>query len=566
MLEDLSIKDFALIDSVQLEFTKGFNVLTGETGAGKSILIGAISFLLGGKSDVSQIRTGAQEARVSGTILLSNAPKDVFQWLSEHGAEPENDRVLLRRIIRDTGKSSAWIQDVPVTKTELNDFTSYLVDIHGQHEHQSLMRVSEHRKFLDSYAGITAEVTDFTALFNKLVEKRRLLDEMNSSDSARAEKIELLHFALDEIEKAKLNENEEDELSAEETRLTQYEKLYGDIESVCDFFQAADGGLLSGMKKIRNTFERTVSIDSSLEKFQNRLENAYYELEDIADEIKNYKNTLVFDADRLAFVQERLALIYKLKQKYLQSSQGTVADLLAYSENAAKQLVQLENWQGNREELVKEVSELEKQVYNAAKALSEKRTKAASVMADKIVQVLAHLGMRGTQFDAGLKQKPVEDGEQKCGPYGFDDIEFMISANPGSPLQPLAKIASGGELSRVMLAFKTILADTDTTPTLIFDEIDTGIGGEVAVSVGEHLRKLSEKHQILCISHLANIAVCADTHIKIEKSVSGQKTTTQVFLINGQKRIEEIARMLAGDSASEASLEHAKTLLAKYGG
>ena len=566
MLEDLSIKDFALIDSVQLEFTKGFNVLTGETGAGKSILIGAISFLLGGKSDVSQLRTGAQEARVSGTILLSNAPKDVFQWLSEHGAEPENDRVLLRRIIRDTGKSSAWIQDVPVTKTELNDFTSYLVDIHGQHEHQSLMRVSEHRKFLDSYAGITAEVTDFTALFNKLVEKRRLLDEMNSSDSARAEKIELLHFALDEIEKAKLNENEEDELSAEETRLTQYEKLYGDIESVCDFFQAADGGLLSGMKKIRNTFERTVSIDSSLEKFQNRLENAYYELEDIADEIKNYKNTLVFDADRLAFVQERLALIYKLKQKYLQSSQGIVADLLAYAENAAKQLVQLENWQGNREELVKEVSELEKQVYNAAKALSEKRTKAASVMADKIVQVLAHLGMRGTQFDAGLKQKPVEDGEQKCGPYGFDDIEFMISANPGSPLQPLAKIASGGELSRVMLAFKTILADTDTTPTLIFDEIDTGIGGEVAVSVGEHLRKLSEKHQILCISHLANIAVCADTHIKIEKSVSGQKTTTQVFLINGQKRIEEIARMLAGDSASEASLEHAKTLLAKYGG
>ena len=566
MLEDLSIKDFALIDSVQLEFTKGFNVLTGETGAGKSILIGAISFLLGGKADVSQIRTNASEARVSGTVLLKNAPSAVFEWLSEHGAEPENDRVLLRRIIRDTGKSSAWIQDVPVTKTELNDFTSYLVDIHGQHEHQSLMKVSEHRKFLDSYAGITAEVADFTALFNKLVEKRRLLDEMNNSDSARAEKIELLHFAIDEIEKAKLNEYEEDELSAEETRLTQYEKLYGDIESVCDFFQAPEGGLLSGMKKIRNTFEKTVTIDSTLEKFQSRLENAYYEIEDIAEEIKNYKNMLVFDADRLVFVQERLALIYKLKQKYLQSSQGTVADLLIYAENAAKQLVQLENWQGNREELVREISELEKKVYNAAKTLSEKRTKAASVMAEKIVEVLSHLGMKGTQFDAGLKQKPLEGGEQKCGPYGFDDIEFMISANPGSPLQPLAKIASGGELSRVMLAFKTILADTDTTPTLIFDEIDTGIGGEVAVSVGEHLRKLAEKHQILCISHLANIAVCADTHIKIEKSVSGQKTTTQVFVINGQKRIEEIARMLAGDSASEASLEHAKTLLAKYGG
>lgn len=565
MLEDLSIKDFAIIDSVQLEFTKGFNVFTGETGAGKSILIGALSFLLGGKADVSQIRTGAQEARVSGTIFISEKQKDALVWLKERNIELENNRVLLRRTIKDTGKTAAWVQDTPVTKNELADFTNYLVDIHGQHEHQSLMRVSEHRKFLDAYAGITSQVEAFTELYNQLVEKRKVLAEMNTSDAERAQKIELLRFAIDEIENAKLKVQEEEELSAEESRLTQYEKLYDEIEQISQIF-TGESGAVSLLKRSRPVLEKISSIDNSLASLSGRLETAYYEIDDIAEEIKSYKNSLVFDPGRLEQIQERLALIYKLKKKYVPQNGSTIEDLLAYKEQAQVQLESLSSFEGNRAALEDEVNAIAKKVSLEAKALSDKRHGASKEMAEKIQAVLANLGMKGTLFDAGLSVKPQTGGVQRCGPYGVDNIEFMISANPGSPLRPLAKIASGGELSRVMLAFKTILADTDTTPTLIFDEIDTGIGGEVAVAIADHIKKLSLKHQILCISHLANIAVCADTHIKIEKSVNAQKTTTSVRTITGQTRVEEIARMLAGDSASAASLEHARVLLSQYGG
>ena len=299
------------------------------------------------------------------------------------------------------------------------------------------------------------------------------------------------------------------------------------------------------------------------------METAYYEIEDIAEEIKSYKNTLVFDPARLEQVQERLALIYKLKKKYIVpigNTGNTIENLLSYKDNAQAQLDSLSSFEGNRSALTAEINDIAKNVSVMAKSISEKRHGAANEMAEKIQSVLANLGMKGTLFDAGLSVKAQTGGVQRCGPYGVDNVEFMLSANPGSPLRPLAKIASGGELSRVMLAFKTILADTDITPTLIFDEIDTGIGGEVAVSIGEHIKKLSTKHQILCISHLANIAVCADTHIKIEKSVNAQKTSISVRVITEQARIVEIARMLAGDSASAASLEHARVLLSQYGG
>lgn len=565
MLEDLIIKDFAIIDSVQLEFTKGFNVLTGETGAGKSILIGALSFLLGGKAEVSQIRNGAQEARVSGTIFISEKQKEALAWLAERNIELENNRILLRRTIKESGKTAAWIQDTPVTKNELADFTGFLVDIHGQHEHQSLMRVSEHRKFLDAYAGIVPQVEAFTQLYNELVEKRKILAEMNTSDAERNQKIELLKFAVEEIENAGLKIQEEEELSAEEARLTQYEKLYDEIEQLSQLFNS-EGGALSQLKRSRPVMEKVSSIDTTLTSLSSRLETAYYEIDDIAEEIKSYKNSLVYDPSRLEQVQDRLALIYKLKKKYVPQNDSTIADLLNYKEEAQIQLESLSSFEGNRSALEKEVNEIAMKVSIEAKKLSEKRNSASKEMAEKIQAVLATLGMKGTVFDAGLSMKPQSGGIQRCGPYGVDNIEFMISANPGSPLRPLAKIASGGELSRVMLAFKTILADTDTTPTLIFDEIDTGIGGEVAVAIGDHIKKLALKHQILCISHLANIAVCADTHIKIEKSVNLQKTTTSVRVITGQDRIVEIARMLAGDSASAASLEHARVLLSQYGG
>lgn len=564
MLEDLIINDFVLIQRVHLEFTGGFNVLTGETGAGKSMLIGALSFLLGGKADASLIRSGCSEASVSATIFIAQNQVHARSWLNEHGIQLEENRILLRRIIRDSGKSASWIGDAMVTKNDVAEFTSFLVDIHGQHEHQSLMKVSEHRKFLDAYAGITDDVANFTKLYASLVEKRRALQEMDSSDTARNEKKELLQFAIEEIENAKLKIGEEEELSAEEARLSQYEKLYGEIELLCDIFHSGDASCLQALKKARTITEKACLIDTSLEQMQKRLENVFYEIDDLAEELRSYKANLVFDPARLTEVQERLALLYKLKKKYVQND-GGVQEILNYCENAKAELELLNNFENNKDSLVSAVKELEKKVYASAKALSIARNNAASEMGKKIEEVLATLGMKGARFDAGVSLKSQdEEGLQKCGPYGFDTIEFLISANPGSPLKPLARIASGGELSRVMLALKTILADTDTTPTLVFDEIDTGIGGEVAVAIGTHIKKLAQKHQILCISHLANIAVCADNHIRIQKSFDGAKNTTLVNAISGNERVEEIARMLAGDSASAASLEHAKELLARY--
>ncbi len=561
MLEELNIKDFALIDSVSVEFMPGFNILSGETGAGKSILIGALSFLLGGKAGTEVIRTGAAEARVSGTLFIDKGNTEAAAWLSERGMEAENGRVLLRRMLRDNGRSAAWIQDTQVTRTELADFTSSHFDIHGQHEHNSIMKVSENRRILDSFAGITEEVIRFTELYSSLVEKRRAMEEMNTSDAERAGKIELLTFAADEIENASLSAGEEDELTAEESRLGQFEKLYGNMESVTDILSGGEGTVVPSLKKVRSLLEHAVSIDPSLDTVLSRFENAYYEFADIADGIRAYKNTLVFDPARLEQVQERLALIFRLKKKY-----GTaVSDVIAYAASAREQLERLVKWEGNKAGLEKDIAALEKEVYRAGRIISSKRAEAAQRMAGEIERVLRDLGMTGTRFSVGLSVKEGQDDFQRCGPYGFDDIEFLIRANPGSPLRPLAKIASGGELSRVMLAIKTVLADSDTARTLVFDEIDTGIGGEVSVAVGSHLKKLSVHRQILCITHLASIAVYADNHIKIEKSVETGKTTTRIYPIEGQERVGEIARMLSGDAASGASLDHARSLLEKYG-
>ncbi len=569
MLEDISIKDFALIDSATLEFSDGFTVLSGETGAGKSILIGAISFLLGGKGGTELVRSGATEARVSGTIRINNKNTHATQWLSEHSIEDEDGRVLLRRLVRDTGKTAAWIQDTPVTRTELAEFTSSLIDIHGQHEHQSLMRIAEHRRYLDSYAGIESEVADFTQIYAKLVEKRQLLSEIDISDTRKAEKIDLLTFAIQEIEDAQLKDGEDLELSQEESRLSQYEKLYQEIESFTSLVSEADsrGGLstLSALKKASSNLSSASGMDSTLENLSTRAESIFYELSDIAEEVRSYTGSLVFDPARLEEIQERQALLFKLKKKYANSTQDSIAEVVAYAQKAKQQLEQFSLGETNRKELQDAIDTLEKIVYTKAKQISTKRRTASEKMSSSVENVLIHLGMKGTKFFVQIEQKQAVSDEQKCGPYGIDDIEFLISPNPGTPAKPLAKIASGGELSRVMLALKTVLDHSDTTGTLIFDEVDTGIGGEVSVAVGKHLKLLANGRQILCITHLASIAVYADTQIKIEKSVQGGKTATKVRVIEGENRVEEIARMLSGDSINPASLEHARTLLKNYG-
>lgn len=578
MLEDLTIKDFALIDSDYLEFTKGFTVLSGETGAGKSILIGALSFLLGGKAEVSQIRAGKKEASVSGTFLLNmqlpvrseipedDDPRNALEWLNIHGIEPENSRVLLRRIIRDTGKTAAWIDDTPVTRADLAQFSSFLVDIHGQHEHQSLMKVSEHRKYLDARAGITTDVDAFTKKYAELVQKRKLLAQYNLSDGERMRKLDMMSFAVKEISEAKLKQNEDTELEEEQARLSSYEKIYSDIDSIDQMLSSDDNGVIGLLKKIRRDSSHVTELDKSLSKLDERVESAFYELSDIADEFSSYKGKLVYDPNRLQTVEDRLSLIYNLKKKYASSVNAPLSEVFSYFEEAQRYIE--ENGEGNnrKEILTAEIKALEKEVLTQAEKLSQARKATAQTLNSEVDSILAKLGMKGTTFTVQINQKAGTEVEQLCGPYGKDDIEFMISANPGNPPLPLAKIASGGELSRVMLALKTIFARTDGVETLIFDEIDTGIGGEVAVAVGAHIKNLAKNRQIFCITHLASIAVYADNQIKIEKSVSGEITSSNVYPVEGEARVAEIARMLSGDSDTAQSLEHARSLLQKFSG
>lgn len=585
MLEDLSIKDFALIDNAALEFNGGFTVLSGETGAGKSLLIGALTFLLGGKAGTDLIRSGAHESVVSGTFYLGNCPSplrtlkdddealNAFEWLSLHGIEAEDNRVLLRRVIRENGKSGAWICSTPVTRAELAEFSSFLIDIHGQHEHQSLMKVSEHRKFLDSYAGLTERVSAFTALYSELVAKRKLLDSLNTDDRERAQRIDLLNFAVNEITGAKLKPDEDVELDEEENKLSSFEKLYSDVEALNAGLSGSGDGdaLLPLLKKLRSVADSAASSDKALQSLSERLDSAFYEINDISEEYKSYSHTLVFDPARLAEVQERQTVIYNLKKKYASSVSAPLSEVLAYCENAQKTLDELDSGTDKKEKLEKEINELGKKVYLEARAISAVRAQAAEKMSSGVISVLSNLGMKGTRFSVNIAEKAGNEITQKCGPYGIDDIEFLISANPGQPLQPLAKIASGGELSRVMLSLKTILCQADeagssTVGTMIFDEIDTGIGGEIAVSIGSHLKNLAKNRQVLCITHLASIAVYADNQIKIEKSVSDGRTHTSVRPISGEERVSEVARMLSGDTASPASLEHARSMLAKVQG
>lgn len=575
MLEDLTIKDFALIDSDYLEFTKGFTVLSGETGAGKSILIGALSFLLGGKAEVSQIRAGKSEASVSGTFVISpqkirsglseeDEPNNACEWLYLHGIEIENNRVLLRRFIRDSGKSGAWIDNTPVTRTDLAQFSSFLVDIHGQHEHQSLMKVAEHRKFLDARAGIIEEVEQFKNLYAQLVAVRRELEDYSMSDSERLRKLDMMSFAVKEISEAKLKAGEDVELEDEQSRLLSYEKIYSDAEAINQAMNESENSIVPALKKALRDASHIADMDKSVAALESRLESAFYEISDIADEFSSYQNKLVFDPNRLQTVEDRLSLIYGLKKKYASSVNAPLSEVLDYL-NQAQAFVE-ENGEGNnkKDKLEARVKVLEKQVLAMADQLSKKRQATASILNSEVNEILSHLGMSGTKFEVNISQKAGSDAAQICGPYGKDNIEFLISANPGNPLQPLAKIASGGELSRVMLALKTIFAQTDAVETLIFDEIDTGIGGEVAVAVGAHMKQLAKNRQIFCITHLASIAVYADNQIKIEKSVSGEITSSNVYVVEGEDRVKEIARMLSGDSDTEQSLQHARTLLSKY--
>ncbi|MBQ7611572.1 MAG: DNA repair protein RecN [Spirochaetaceae bacterium] len=562
MIISLTVKNIALIEEVTIDFENGFHVFSGETGAGKSIIIGALGFLLGGKSSTEVIRKDCEEASVSATFSIEGNQR-ASTWLSEHDISVEDNTVFIRRSIKTTGRSSAWIANTPVARPELEEFTRFLVDIHGQHDHQSLFRVSEHRRFLDAFAGIEQEVTEYSQLYLELTSAREQLEELSLSQRQRLERIEYLEYAVNEIQAARLKEGEDIELETEAKRLDGFEKLYNQLQEANECTSGV-GGAIYLLKKALHCLQAASEIDDSLKPTVQRISNQYYELEDACSDVQAYTGNLHFDEARRDEIQERLSLIYKLTKKYCESPTQGIAGVLHFSEQASHERERLQKGSETKEALEQKLKTIQADLFKKGQFLSKKRAEAASLLQAQIETVLKNLNMQKIQFKVNVQKKETEDGKQKAGQFGFDDIEFLISPNLGEPLKPLTKIASGGEISRVMLALKTVLAQGDSVGTLIFDEIDTGIGGEVAISVAKHIKELSKHKQILCVTHLAVIAAHADCHIKIEKLTEQETTRTNAQKVIGDTRIEEIARMLSGDEDDTISNLHAKELLEKY--
>jgi len=570
MLEELSIRNYALIDSITLAFRPGFNVLSGETGAGKSIIVGSLSFLMGAKAETDVIRSGCDDASVSAVLTVNKNNTDVIDWLLARDIECDEDTIIVRRNVKTTGKSSIFIQNVPVTRQDLTEFMSLLFDLHGQHNHESLLKKDSHRIFLDRFAGIEGEVKEFSKTFLELTDKRKSMESSLKSERERDERLEILNHAVDEIEKAAIHAGEIRELENEAQKLSDFEKLAGFINTAAFNFTDGDACALSLTRKAKNALDSAAAVDSSLSEINRRFENLYYEAEDIAGDFRSYRDSLSFDPQRLEEINERLALLYKLKKKYAKETQiaGNEEEaILQYKINAQAEIEALCGAEENREKLKTEISVLEKAIVAKAQNLKEKRSTASVKLGEIICGILKNLGMPNARFQVSILPKQ-NGGQVSYGPYGSEEAEFLISANTGEPLKDLSKIASGGELSRVMLAIKTaLLKDGEPSvqgvETLIFDEIDAGIGGEVALKVGEYLTKIGKFKQIFCVTHLASIAVRADNHFKVEKRTEGGRTYTGIGPLSAEGRRKEIARMLAGD-AGTAALAHADDLMRKY--
>jgi DNA repair protein RecN (Recombination protein N) len=584
VLEELSIRNYALIDNISLSLRKGFSVLSGETGAGKSIVVGSLSFLLGAKADAEVIRTGAGEAAVSAVISINKKNREARDWLQSRDIDPEENQVIVRRSVKSSGRGSMFIQNVPVTRAGLEEFMALLFDLHGQHNHESLLRRESHRKYLDRFAGLEDETAEFNRVFLDLAEKKKALEVSLNSDRDRETRLEILSYAVEEIHKAAPKPGESRELEGEAQRLGDFEKLAGLVNGAAAALFDDEGSVLSLARRVKSAVDSAAAVDGTLGPLQKRLEDLYYEAEDISGEFRSYRDNLVFDPQRLEEVEERLALLYRLKKKYAQNAPETAGSdeerILAYRDEAAAEIEALSGAGENREKLRVEIAALEKDIALRAGAIGRKRKAAAEKLGARITEILTRLGMPNACFQAAVLPKGQGPGGLICGPWGAEDVEFLISANTGEPLKDLARIASGGELSRVMLAIKTVLAEggygadspaehpakfpADSLETLVFDEIDTGIGGEVALAVGEYLTKIGALKQVLCVTHLASIAVRADNHFRVEKRIEGGRTFTGVTLLDAEERRQEIARMLAGDSG-KAALAHADDLLLKYG-
>ncbi len=559
MLRELTIKNVAVIDALTVPFVAGLNLLTGETGAGKSILIDALQLVLGGRAGEELLRSGAEEAMVEAAFDTGPG-QQVREALEAEGlaVEPGEFLVLRRHLFRD-GRTKAYANGRLTSAATLRSLAESLVDVHGQHPGQSLLDPRRHRELLDAYAGISDEALAYRERFGHWQALRRERETLRSAERERAQRQDLLEFQRREIEGARLEVGEEEALSAEQAILSNHERLFSAVEQAYVSLEESDEALLKGLAAVAARVREAAAIDQRLKEALETLETGGVHLREAARSLRDYRGRIEFDPQRLEAIEARLHEIGKLKRKY----GGSVSEVLDCLGRVRTDLAALERSGSRLGELDQTVTEIQRDLTERAERLSASRRRAAPKLQEAILGEIRELGMSRAAFE--VRVTPGSPGEAELGPHGIDEVEFLISPNLGEALKPLHKIASGGELSRTMLAIRVILAAADQTPTLVFDEVDAGIGGHTAEIVGRKLTAASRQHQVLCVTHLPQIACFADHHVTVAKRTVRDRTQTSVQIVSGDERVQEIARMLGGPSRSATPLQHATELLEAAG-
>ncbi|MFH0933242.1 MAG: DNA repair protein RecN [Nitrospirota bacterium] len=542
MLKELRIKNLAIIDDLTVRFEGGLNVLTGETGAGKSIIVDALSLALGSRAQADLVRSGEKEAMIQAYFdMEGNNIPDLGIDVS--------DGLILRRSLSPGGKSKVYINDTIVSLQSLGEIGKSLVDIHGQHEHQSLMHIDKHRVLLDSYGKLHDHRETVETLYSEVQVLKKEKEDLKQKVKERAHRLDLLRFQMNEIDAACLRPGEKEALIKERTILSNVSRLKELTEMSYSMLYDSEGSCTERLSSVIAKVREMSSLDQSLSETLNLLESAFPSIEDAAISLRGLKDKYDLEPEKLAEIEERIELIKRLERKY---GEG-LETILRYRDDAEKELKGLELSDERLDSLDAELKEKEDMLLNTAISLSEKRKKVANMIEELVKKELKELAFSNAEFRIDMRQESITS-------TGFDRVEFTFSANPGEPPKPLTKIASGGELSRVMLALKNILADVDNLPVLIFDEVDAGIGGRTAESVGKKLKKISNKHQVLCTTHLPQIASLGDFHLQINKRQRDGRVYVEVKELTGKERQDEIARMLSG-KITDTSLKHAKELL-----
>ena len=562
MLLELIIKDFAIIDTLTLRFENGLNILSGETGAGKSIIVGAVNLLLGGRASADMIRSSKKDAVVEAVFSFDDNT-GVQTLLSEWGMVTENHQVIIRRLISRNGKNRIYLSGQLANLQMLNRLGSALIDISGQYSQQLLLQTEHHIDILDTYGGHTDIFSNYKDKLNTYYKDLETLNKLNERARQLKDQQELYTFQKEELEKASLDPDEEEALLQERNVLTHAKELYDKAYGTYLHLYENDNSLISTINSCLKNIKEAAEIDAALGPQRNGLESVTLELDDIARDLRSYANGIHVDPERLELVESRLNMLYRLKKKYNKDING----LIEYRQFLEKQLTTIETSDHEAEQLCKILIRRADELWSMADTLSQKRNKLSGKFKKNVEKELVSIGMDKTEFTVRIhsvaKNTSIDPASaiQGLTSSGKDTVEFFISPNKGEDQKALSKIASGGELSRIVLVIKKILAEKYLTPTLLFDEVDTGIGGAVAEAVGQKLNEISKSHQVLCITHLPQIAAFGDTHFTVTKDSTDNRTVTRVSRLNKQGRITELSRMLGGKHITDKTQAHAVEML-----